>query len=158
MRATLSRTILMSTTAAALSLSAACNRDNVQAPDASITIAITQALTGETTSAGTFALSGARADRGSTTEQLTFGGPLSQSPVPVTFTRTLTGASGTLVVRGAATLTFTSPTAATLAGTWSVQSGTGSYAGVAGSGTLDGAANFGATPPTATVNYAGTLR
>lgn len=121
-----------------------------------VRIAIQQALTGQTTAAGTFAISGALADSGQTTEEITFGGPLTQSPVPVTFRRTLIGRNGTMVITGNATLTFTSPTDATLAGTWTVSSATGVYS--SGSGTLSGSANFGATPPSAAITYEGVLR
>lgn len=121
-----------------------------------VRIAIQQSLTGQTSSVGTFAMTGALADSGQTTEELTFGGPLTQSPVPVTFRRTLTGRNGTLVITGNATLSFTSATQAVLAGTWSVTTATGSYA--AGSGTFSGSANFGATPPTAALTYSGVLR
>ncbi|MBC7842058.1 MAG: hypothetical protein H7099_07090 [Gemmatimonadaceae bacterium] len=121
-----------------------------------VRIAVQQALTGQTTAAGSFAISGAVADSGQTTEELTFGGPLTVSPVPVTFRRTLTGRNGTIVMIGNASLTFTSPTEATLAGSWTVSSATGAYA--TGDGSLSGSANFGATPPTATITYAGVLR
>lgn len=121
-----------------------------------VSISIQQSLTGQTTSAGTFAITGALADSGQTTEELTFGGPLTQSPVPVTFRRIMTGRNGTMVITGSATLTFTSPTDATLAGTWTVASATGAYA--SGSGALSGSANFGATPPTARLTYSGVLR
>ncbi len=100
-------------------------------------------------------VSGAVADEGNTTEGLTFGGPLTQLPVPVTFRRTLTGKSGTIIVKGSATLIFTSPTVAVLAGTWEVESATGSLK--QGRGSLDGSANFGATPPTASITYTGSL-
>lgn len=137
---------------------AACS-DDATAPTANgpVSIAIAQSLTGQTTSAGAFTMTGARADSGSTTEELTFGGPLTQSPVPLTYVRTLTGKLGTLTMRGSATLTFTSATAATLAGTWTVEKGTGAYASTTGTGTITGAANFGATPPTGTLTYAGRL-
>jgi hypothetical protein len=121
-----------------------------------VRIDIQQSLTGQTTSVGTFSISGALADSGGTTEELTFGGPLTQSPVPVTFRRTLTGRRGTLVITGNATLSFTSPTDASLAGSWTVTTATGSYA--TGSGTLSGTANFGTTPPSAALTYSGVLR
>ena len=121
-------------------------------------ITVQQSLTGQTTSAGTFKMSGSFIDEGTTAEELTFGGPLDRSPVPVTFKRTLTGKDGALVLRGAATLTFSSPTAATLSGTWTVESATGRYATLAGSGSLTGAANFGATPPSAEPAYEGTIK
>ncbi len=152
---TTARVLLMIT---ATTIAAACN-DNATAPDPSgpVSIAISQSLTGQTTSAGAFTMTGARADSGSTTEELTFGGPLTQSPVPLTYVRTLTGKQGTLTVRGSATLTFTSQTAATLTGSWTVEKGTGVYANTTGTGTITGAANFGATPPTGTLVYAGRL-
>ncbi len=121
-----------------------------------VRIAVQQPQTGQTTSAGTFVMSGYVADSGQTAEELTFDGPLTQSPVPVTFRRTITGRNGTMVITGSATLTFTSQTEAALAGTWVVASGTGAYGG--GEGTLTGSANFGATPPTASLTYAGTVR
>jgi hypothetical protein len=120
-----------------------------------VSITIQQSATGETTSAGTFAMSGTIADEGTTTEVLSFGGPLTQSPVPLTFRRTLVGRSGTTVLTGSATLSFTSPSTATIAGTWQVESGAGSYG--AGRGTLTGSADFGITPPRATITYAGEL-
>ncbi len=151
------RIMLMNIAIAAAATTAACSDATAPNPSGPVTIDIAQSLTGQTTSAGAFTMRGARADSGSTTEELTFGGPLTQSPVPVTFVRVLTGRQGTLTVRGSATLTFTSQTAATLAGTWTVDSGTGVYAATSGSGTISGSANFGATPPTGTLTYAGTL-
>ena len=62
-----------------------------------------------------------------------------------------------ITVRGSATLTFTSQTAANLAGTWTVEKGTGGYANTTGTGTITGTATFGATPPTGTLTYAGRL-
>ena len=150
----LARTLIASLPLAAL-LAAGC--DNAAEPNGGdVRISIQQALTGQTTSAGTFTIAGALSDSGQTTEELTFGGPLTQSPVPLTFRRTMTGRNGTLVITGSATLTFTSATEATLAGTWSVASATGGYA--TGSGSLSGSANFGATPPSAAITYAGVLR
>ncbi len=148
------RTLLASLPLVAL-MTAGCD-STTESNGGDVRIAIQQALTGQTTSAGTFAISGAMADSGQTTEELTFGGPLTQSPVPLTFRRTLAGRNGTMVITGSATLSFTSATDATLAGTWTVSSATGGYA--TGSGTLSGSANFGATPPTASITYAGVLR
>lgn len=136
-------------------MGAACSVGDTEAVGGDVSIAIQQSLTGETTSAGTFTMTGAFVDGGSTTEELTFGGPLTQSPVPVTFRRQLTGRNGTIVIKGSANLSFTSPTAATLTGTWEVESATGAYA--KGRGTLTGTANFGATPPTASLTYSGSL-
>ena len=142
----------------ASTLAAACSDSSTAPiPDGPVSIAISQSLTGQTTSAGAFTMTGTRADSGSTTEELTFGGPLSQSPVPLTFVRTLTGRNGTMTVKGSATLTFTSQTAATLAGTWTVEKGTGVYASTTGTGSITGSANFGATPPTGALTYAGRL-
>ncbi len=122
-----------------------------------VTINIEQSLTGQTTSSGTFRMAGALADRGATTEDMTFGGPLDQSPVPLTFRRTLTGEDGTLVVTGSANLAFNSPATAAISGSWRIESGTGRYAGMQGSGQLTGAANFAASPPAASLEYAGTI-
>ena len=136
-------------------MAAGCS-DNVTAPTGgNVRIVVQQSLTGQTTSAGNFSMTGAVADEGATTEELVFGGPLTQSPVPITFRRILTGKSGTIVVKGSATLTFTSATVAVLAGSWEVESSTGSLN--KGRGTLDGSANFGATPPTASITYTGSL-
>lgn len=137
---------------------AACNGSpSESASGGTVTIAVQQALTGQSTSAGTFQMTGALADEGTTSEELVFGGPLDKSPVPVTFVRRVQGRDGAIVVKGAATLSFSSATAAALAGTWNVESATGKYAAYVGSGTLSGNANFGATPPTATISYFGTL-
>ena len=143
---------------AATTLFNGCDDDATSPNDSGpVTITIAQSLTGQTTSAGSFKMSGAKVDSGTTTEELTFGGPLTQSPVPLTYVRTLTGKNGTLKVRGSATLTFTSATAATITGTWTIDSGTGEYATASGTGTLTGSANFGATPPTGNLLYAGQL-
>ena len=136
-------------------MAAGCS-DHVTAPaGGDVRIVVQQSLTGQTTSAGIFSMTGAVADEGATTEELVFGGPLTQSPVPVTFRRTLTGKSGTIIVTGSATLTFTSATVAVIAGTWEVQSATGALN--KGHGRLDGSANFGATPPTGNITYTGSL-
>lgn len=60
------------------------------------------------------------------------------------------------MIKGSATLGFTSPIAATLSGIWDVESATGAFA--KGDGTLTGAVNFGATPPSANLTYTGSLR
>lgn len=136
-------------------MASACSDGNTGPIGGAVSIAVQQSLTGETTSAGRFTITGALSDEGQTTEVLAFGGPLTQSPVPVTFRRTLTGRNGTIVIKGSARLTFTSATAATLSGSWEVESATGVYS--VGQGTLTGAANFGATPPTADITYIGSL-
>lgn len=136
----------------------ACGDSNSPILGGPVHISVRQSLTSQTTSAGTFELSGAVSDDGSTSEELTFGGPLDRPPVPVSFRRTLTGKQGTMVISGAASLQFTSPTSATLTGTWKVEEATGRYAPLEGTGTLTGAADFGATPPTAVLSYAGTIR
>ncbi len=136
----------------------ACDDSNTPDLGGPVQITIRQSLTSQTTSAGTFELSGAVSDNGSTIEELTFGGPLDRPPVPITFRRTLTGKQGTMVMSGAASLQFSSPTAATLSGTWKVDEATGRYASLQGTGTLTGSADFGATPPSAALSYAGTVR
>ncbi len=134
---------------------AACDSAVDPAPSGDVSIVIQQALTGQTTSAGTFTMTGAFSDEGQTTEELTFGGPLTQPVVPVTFRRVITGKRGTLTITGAATLTWNSQTSAALQGTWRVESATGPYA--KGNGTLTGSANFAATPPTAALTYTGVI-
>jgi len=135
----------------------ACSSSTTSIPEGPVQIAIQQSLTSQTTSAGTFQLTGALSDDGTTTEELTFGGPLDRSPVPVTFRRTFTGKQGTMTVSGAASLAFSSPTAATLTGTWTVEQATGRFASLEKAGTLTGSANFGATPPTASIAYSGSV-
>ncbi len=122
-----------------------------------VTISIQQSLTGQASAAGSFQMSGSVSDTGQTTEELTFLGPLDKSPVPVTFRRQLTGARGALSIKGSATLTFTSPTAATVAGDWEVESGSAAYAALKGTGRFTGTADFGAAPPTAALSYSGSL-
>ena len=134
---------------------AGCSSTTESTPSGDVTIAIQQSLTGQTTSAGTFVLSGAISDDGQTTEELTFGAPLNTPVVPVTFRRVLTGRRGTLTVTGSASLTWTSQTGGTLSGTWRVESATGIYS--SGSGTFSGTANFAATPPTAALTYLGEI-
>jgi hypothetical protein len=138
-------------------LGGACRGNDPDDVGGEVTISIQQALTGETTSAGTFRMAGSFSDEGTTTEELTFGGPLTQPNVPVTFRRTLVGKSGTIVLEGPATLSFTSATAATIAGNWSVKSATGRYAGFLGSGRLTGTADFAAAPPSAKLTYTGAI-
>jgi hypothetical protein len=147
------RTILM--TLAITGFALGCNDAGDPTPAGDISIAVQQALTGQTTSAGTFTLTGVLSDGGATTEELTFGGALTQPSVPITFRRVLTGSRGTMIVTGSATLTWTSATAGALTGTWTVESGTGVY--LSGGGSLSGSANFGATPPTAALTYVGTI-
>jgi hypothetical protein len=142
-------------TAAAFAATTACSVGDDETPSGDIHIAIQQALTGQTTSAGTFTVTGAVTDDGTTTEELTFGGPLTQPTVPITFRRVLAGKKGSLTVKGTATLTWTSQTAGSLGGSWEVESATGVYA--TGRGTLSGTANFAATPPTAEITYAGVI-
>ena len=123
-----------------------------------VEITIEQALTSQTTSAGTFQMSGSVVDAGSTIEELTFGGPLDRSPVPVTFVRTLTGRQGTLTLRGSARISFASPTVGTLDGEWTVEAATGQYSSMRGTGTLSGRADFGTTPPSASLAYSGSVK
>ena len=132
-----------------------CSSTTDSAPAGDVTIAIQQSLTGQTTSAGSFVLSGAISDDGQTAEELTFGAPLNTPVVPITFRRVLTGRQGTMTVKGSASLTWTSQTAGTLSGTWQVESATGLYS--SGSGTFSGTANFAATPPTAAITYVGEI-
>ena len=146
------RTMIIGATIATL---AACDSGNDETPSGDVSIVIQQALTGQTTTAGNFTLTGAITDDGSTTEELTFGAPLTNPQVPVTFRRSMTGKKGTLTLKGAATLTWVSQTTGTLAGSWEVESATGIYA--TGRGTFSGTANFGVTPPTASLTYVGVI-
>jgi hypothetical protein len=132
-----------------------CSDAGDPTPAGEISIAIQQSLTGQTTSAGTFTVSGVLSDGGETTEELTFGGVLTQPAVPITFRRVLTGRRGTMIVTGSATLTWTSSTTGTLSGIWRIESATGVYS--SGEGTFNGNANFGATPPTAVLTYVGVI-
>ena len=78
-------------------LSLACSASPTDsAPCGVVSIAVPQALRGQTTSAGTFQMTGALADQGETTKELTFGGPLDKSPVPVTFVRRMAGRDGVI--------------------------------------------------------------
>jgi hypothetical protein len=146
------KTMLIGATLASLT---ACSTGDDETPAGDISITIQQALTGQTTTAGTFTITGAVADDGQTTEELTFGAPLTNPQVPVSFRRVLTGKRGSVTLRGSATLTWTSQTAGTLAGMWEVESATGVYA--SGRGAFTGTANFAATPPTAALTYVGVI-
>jgi hypothetical protein len=139
----------------ALTMAAACQEPSATVPAGEISIAIQQSLTGQTTSSGTFIVTGAMADDGQTTEELVFGGPLTAPTVPLTFRRVLTGKRGSTTVRGSAVLTWTQAGAATLTGSWEMERGDGVY--VTGGGTLEGRADFAATPPAASLTYHGTL-
>jgi hypothetical protein len=145
----------MLTAAALTATAAACDSANDPTPAGEISIAIQQSLTGQTTSAGTFTMSGAVTDDGQTTEELAFGGPLTQPTVPISFRRVLTGKKGTLTLKGTATLEWTSQTAGRLTGSWEVESASGIYS--KGRGTLEGTANFAATPPSASIAYRGVI-
>jgi hypothetical protein len=145
----------MLTAATLAAVASACALGDDETPQGDVRITIRQALTGQTTSAGTFTLNGALQDDGQTTEELTFGGPLTQPTVPLTFRRVITGRRGAMTITGSATLTWTSQTAGSLSGTWSVESGSGAYA--TGRGTLSGTANFAATPPSAELVYTGVI-
>ncbi|MBC8085830.1 MAG: hypothetical protein H7Z40_01080 [Phycisphaerae bacterium] len=146
--------IILMTIATALS-AMACSNPLDASPGGTVNISVQQSLTGQTTSAGTFVLTGAFYDEGATTEELTFGGALTEPTVPITFKRVLTGRRGTVTITGSAVLAWTSATAGTLTGTWSIQAPNGAYQ--KGSGSLSGTANFGVTPPTATLKYVGVV-
>lgn len=146
-------TILL-TLATSLVLGACANPSGLT--EREVRINIEQALTGETTAAGTFTLAGGKSDAGSTTEAITFGGPLDAPTVPLTFVRVLTGEHGTITISGSAVLTWTSATAGTLSGEWEIDDATGAYS--TGSGTLTGTANFEFAPPTASITYFGRIK
>lgn len=124
----------------------------------SVTFTFEQAATGPGTFAGTFSASGAITDEGTTEDVLDVSSAEGESPMVATFRRTVTGQRGTLVLTGDATVDLADPAAAAVDGRWRIASGTGDYAGLAGSGTIAGAADFTHDPPHARLRYDGTLR
>lgn len=100
---------------------------------------------------GTFAASGPVSDRGGVSAQALFGAVPSPSVAVLQTTRTLTGATGTLVLRCEQIVKdFSDLSAAPDTGTCTILSGTGVYAGAHGSGTVTGVTNFLASPVTVT--------
>jgi hypothetical protein len=78
-------------------------------------------------------------------------------PLLFRFRRIVTGAKGTLVLTGDATVNLADPAAAEVEGTWRVESATDAYSGHAGGGTITGNADFTLPQPRETVRYAGHL-
>jgi NAD(P)-dependent dehydrogenase (short-subunit alcohol dehydrogenase family) len=132
---------------------------DVRAGDArnAVTFVFDQAATGPTTFAGTFEVSGAVADTGTTEDALTITSDEGANPLVFTFRRIVTGAKGTLVLTGDAIVNLADPAAAEVEGTWRVESATDAYAGHDGGGTITGKADFTLPQPRGNVRYAGHL-
>jgi NAD(P)-dependent dehydrogenase (short-subunit alcohol dehydrogenase family) len=131
----------------------------VPAPEAqgAVTFVFDQAATGPGTFAGTFTASGAVSDSGTTEDALTITSAEGINPLVATFRRTVTGAMGTLVLTGNATVNLANPAAAEVEGTWQVESATAAYAGHCGGGTITGSADMTLSQPRGNVRYAGHL-
>ncbi len=117
-----------------------------------------QTATGPASFAGTFALSGAFSDAGTTEDALDISSAEGASPLVASFRRKVTGQEGMLVLTGDATVDLADPAAAAVAGTWRVDSATGAYAGCTGSGAFSGTADFTLAQPRGTLRYTGDLR
>lgn len=122
-----------------------------------VTFEFEQSATGPGTFAGTFTLSGAASDEGTTEDALDVTSAEGANPMVATFRRTVSGAKGTLVLTGDATVDLADPAAGTVAGTWRVASDTGDYHGRTGSGTLTGTADFTVPAPRASLRYVGEI-
>ena len=123
-----------------------------------VTFMFDQSATGPGAFAGTFEASGAISDAGTTEDHLDVSSAEGASPLVATFRRTVTGERGTLVLVGDATVDLADPASAPVAGTWRVESGTGAYAGRAGSGEITGTADFTHDPPHGRLRYDGDIR
>ena len=128
------------------------------APAGAVTFTFEQTATGPGAFAGTFEASGAITDAGTTEDALDVSSPEGASPLVATFRRTVTGARGTLVLTGDATVDLADPAAAPVVGTWRVESATGGYAGHTGSGSISGTADFSRDRPHGRLRYDGSLR
>lgn len=123
-----------------------------------VTFEFTQAATGPSSFAGTFTLTGTYTDSGTTQDELTFTSAQGANPITATFRRQVTGKKGSFVLTGNAAVDLANPAKAQITGSWEVDSATGDYAGLAGSGTLSGTADFSVQQPNGTVRYTGDLR
>jgi NAD(P)-dependent dehydrogenase (short-subunit alcohol dehydrogenase family) len=103
------------------------------------------------------AWNGAVSDSGTTEDALTITSAEGINPLVATFRRTVTGAKGTLVLTGNATVNLANPAAAEVEGTWQVESATAAYAGHSGGGTVTGSADMTLPQPRGNVRYAGHL-
>jgi NAD(P)-dependent dehydrogenase (short-subunit alcohol dehydrogenase family) len=126
--------------------------------DGSVVFEFVQSATGPGTFAGSFEASGAITDTGTTEDTLDVSSAEGVNPMVATFRRTVTGAKGTLVLKGDATVDLADPAVADVDGTWQVESGTGAYADHTGSGELSGTADFTLEQPRGTLRYEGSLR
>ncbi|MEP0547229.1 MAG: SDR family NAD(P)-dependent oxidoreductase [Rhodothermales bacterium] len=125
--------------------------------DGRVTFVFEQSATGPRTFAGTFEASGAISDTGRTEDTLDVSSAEGANPMVATFRRTVTGEKGTLVLIGDATVNLANPATAEVTGSWRVESGTGAYAGRAGSGEVSGTADFTLDRPHGTLRYLGDL-
>jgi len=123
-----------------------------------VTFEFEQTATGPGTFEGTFTASGAVEDAGTTEDALDVSSPEGASPLVATFRRTVTGARGTLVLTGDATVDLEDPADAPVVGTWRVESGTGAYTDRTGSGEISGTADFTRERPHGRLRYDGSLR
>jgi hypothetical protein len=94
-----------------------------------VSIVVHGSLTGPTTAAGTYTVSGAFQDSGTYIETFRFAG------ASIHGVKTLTGRKGTITLVAEAVIRWESPTRAVLfGGHWRFESGTGAYAGIQGGG------------------------
>ena len=126
--------------------------------DGAVTFEFDQAATGPAAFAGTFTLSGAHTDAGTTADALDLSSADSASPLVATFRRTVLGRKGTLVLVGDVAVDLADPAAAVVTGTWRVERADGAYAGHTGAGVVTGQADFTLPQPRGRVRYAGHLR
>ena len=122
-----------------------------------VTFEFDQSASGPGAFAGTFTLSGATTDAGTTEDRLEVSSAEGANPMEATFRRTVTGEKGTLVLTGDVTVDLADPAAADVDGSWRVERATGAYAGHTGSGAVSGTADFTLPQPRGRVRYAGTF-
>ncbi len=126
--------------------------------DGPVTFIFDKEATGPGTFAGTFSLSGAAADSGTTEDALAVSSAEGANPLVATFRRTVEGRKGTLVLTGDVTVDLADPAAGDVDGSWRVESATGAYAGHTGEGAVSGSADFTLPEPRGSVRYVGHLR
>lgn len=103
-------------------------------PSEPITVVTQGVITGPTSVAGTFTLSGPFSDSGTYVESFRIEG------LSIRGVKTISGSRGTATLVVTAVLRWTSPTTAELdAGHWRLSSGTGDYKGLLGGGSPGGA-------------------
>lgn len=99
----------------------------------SVTINLDLFLTGPTTAAGTFEISGVTTDMGSVSQEFRIAGQGNTSTVHGK--KTLTGQNGKFEIRFQASIIPTSPTTSVAEGRFVILNGSGSYTGFHGQGT-----------------------